>query len=177
MKPASSWPRLAPGSPFLVVRAGGHAGHAAAVLSAHGPPRLSADHCRFRRTGLGGSATLAAAPIDAAMTESAVTDRFSRLARTPSDASLTAPPHGAWCRACHGTRWWTKRQRAEGLALHDVPSAGPSAARSEPAGRGPGRDSRPTGRRSAVSAGGNRSGLEELGCISEFRHSLRMSCA
>lgn len=31
------------------------------------------------------------------MTESAVSDRFPRLARTPSDASLTAPPHGAWC--------------------------------------------------------------------------------
>jgi hypothetical protein len=27
------------------------------------------------------------------------------LGRMPSDASLTPPPFGAWCRACRGTRW------------------------------------------------------------------------
>jgi hypothetical protein len=32
----------------------------------------------------------------------------------PSDASLTMPPHGAWCRACHRTRWWTERHKPKG---------------------------------------------------------------
>ena len=24
------------------------------------------------------------------------------------------PPPGAWCRACHGTRWWTERHEPKG---------------------------------------------------------------
>jgi hypothetical protein len=36
------------------------------------------------------------------------------LARMPSDASLTMPPHGAWCRACRGTRRWTERHEPKG---------------------------------------------------------------
>jgi hypothetical protein len=36
------------------------------------------------------------------------------LGRMPSDASLTPPPFGAWCRACRGTRWWTERREPKG---------------------------------------------------------------
>jgi hypothetical protein len=36
------------------------------------------------------------------------------LGRMPSDASLTPPPFGAWCKACRGTRWWTERHEPKG---------------------------------------------------------------
>jgi hypothetical protein len=36
------------------------------------------------------------------------------LAHPPSWGDPTPPPPGAWCRACHGTRWWTERQEPHG---------------------------------------------------------------
>jgi hypothetical protein len=41
-----------------------------------------------------------------------MSDRPPALA--PSWASPTPPPPGAWCRACHGTRWWTERHQPRG---------------------------------------------------------------
>jgi hypothetical protein len=32
----------------------------------------------------------------------------------PSWADATPPWPGTWCRACHGTRWWTERQASKG---------------------------------------------------------------
>ena len=43
-----------------------------------------------------------------------ISDRVPGLARMPADADLTAPPYRAWCRACHGTRWWTERHEPRG---------------------------------------------------------------
>jgi hypothetical protein len=36
------------------------------------------------------------------------------LAQMPSWADATPPWPGAWCRACHGTRWWTERRDPKG---------------------------------------------------------------
>jgi hypothetical protein len=32
----------------------------------------------------------------------------------PSWADATPPWPGSWCRACHGTRWWTERRDPRG---------------------------------------------------------------
>jgi hypothetical protein len=45
-----------------------------------------------------------------------MSDRPPELARMPSWGDNTPPWPGSWCRACHGTRWWTER-RASMLAL------------------------------------------------------------
>jgi hypothetical protein len=36
------------------------------------------------------------------------------LAQMTSWADPTLPQPGAWCRACHGTRWWTERHEPKG---------------------------------------------------------------
>ena len=41
------------------------------------------------------------------------------LQRYPSTADTAPPTPGAWCSSCFGTRWWTERHRAEGLAMRD----------------------------------------------------------
>ena len=33
---------------------------------------------------------------------------------TAGSLSAPRPPPGAWCRACHGTRWWTERRASRG---------------------------------------------------------------
>jgi hypothetical protein len=43
-----------------------------------------------------------------------VSDRPPALAQPPSWADAIPPPPGAWCRACHGTRWWTERHEPHG---------------------------------------------------------------
>jgi hypothetical protein len=42
-----------------------------------------------------------------------MSDRPAALARQPSWTGSNPPP-GAWCRACHGTRWWTERHEPKG---------------------------------------------------------------
>jgi len=43
-----------------------------------------------------------------------MTDRPPELARMPSWADASPPWPGVWCRACHGTRWWTERRNPKG---------------------------------------------------------------
>ena len=43
-----------------------------------------------------------------------MSDHPAALAHSPSWSELTPPPPGAWCRACHGTRWWTERHGPKG---------------------------------------------------------------
>jgi hypothetical protein len=70
----------------------------------------------------------------------AVTDRYPGLARMPADANLTAPPHGAWCRACHGTRFWTERREPRGwrcVTCHPPDHLRPDQIRREEQGDAP----------------------------------------
>jgi DNA-binding transcriptional LysR family regulator len=56
-----------------------------------------------------------AQPLGAAQSVvAAMSDRSPALAHPPSWATTTPPPPGAWCRACHGTRWWTERRESHG---------------------------------------------------------------
>jgi hypothetical protein len=67
-----------------------------------------------------------------------MSERPPSLARMPSDASLTPPLPGAWCRACHGTRWWTERHGPRGwccLTCHPPDHLPADAIRRE--GQGP----------------------------------------
>ena len=57
------------------------------------------------------------------------------LGRMPSDASLTPPPPLVRGARYAAARVVDRAARAKGLALHDVPSARASAARSDQAGR------------------------------------------
>jgi hypothetical protein len=43
-----------------------------------------------------------------------MSDRQSALARMPSWGDNTPPWPGSWCRACHGTRWWTEQHDPHG---------------------------------------------------------------
>jgi hypothetical protein len=58
----------------------------------------------------------AAQPLGAAQDGVAGTmsDRPPALAHPPSWATTASPPPGAWCRACHATRWWTEGRESHG---------------------------------------------------------------
>jgi hypothetical protein len=43
-----------------------------------------------------------------------MTEGAPSLAQMPSTADTRPPPPGAWCRACHGTRFWTERNEPKG---------------------------------------------------------------
>jgi hypothetical protein len=66
-----------------------------------------------------------------------MSDLPPELARMPSWAEAVPPWPGSWCRACHGTHALVDGTASlEGLAVHEVPSAGSSADRGDPQGRG-----------------------------------------
>jgi hypothetical protein len=63
-----------------------------------------------------------------------MSDRPPELARMPSWAEAVPPWPGSWCRACHGTRWWTERQQARGwrcMTCHPPAHLAPEAIRRE----------------------------------------------
>jgi hypothetical protein len=63
-----------------------------------------------------------------------MSDRPPALAHPPSWAEPILPPPGAWCRACHGTRWWTERRDPRGwrcMTCHPPAHLPPDAIRHE----------------------------------------------
>jgi hypothetical protein len=63
-----------------------------------------------------------------------MSDRPSALGRMPSWAEATPPWPGSWCRACHGTRWWTERRDPKGwrcMTCHPPDYLPPEAIRRE----------------------------------------------
>ena len=71
-----------------------------------------------------------------------MSDRQPALARMPSWADTTPPWPGSWCRACHGTRWWTERRDPKGwrcMTCHPPDHLPPEAIRreNEPKDAGP----------------------------------------
>ena len=75
--------------------------------------RRSPADCPARRVAATGGA---AKPLGEAQDSMAGTmsDRPAALAHPPSWATTTPPPPGAWCRACHGTGWWTEQHQPRG---------------------------------------------------------------